>query len=316
MRGSGGGLMATPPHPLKGLVVLGVALTFGTALSLAALWLGWRLSSSPAALPETVTISPVHAALQAVLDDGLAAAGAADYGAQHQGPLRADGTSNLASGRDNGGVGGFQVHKRSPFGAGIDHTMDDDGIDFTTLPEIKPAKYVDPYTERGVQWSGALVQLMEQVCENGLFYPFIYRDHFTKTGSGQTYDKTQTLTVFLQGFSREDARAALTATGNDMEASAALLLEQQQQQRGGASGFGGWLLGGHGGGVAGRQEGGVVPGLLLETAVEPLAEGGGGDVNVGGVMAATGDSSAGIDDGRTERDGVVVVDDGGEDDFR
>jgi hypothetical protein len=40
------------------------------------------------------------------------------------------------------------------------------------------------------------------VSKNGLFEPFIYKnDHFTKTGSGQTWGKLQKRTFFLRNYS-------------------------------------------------------------------------------------------------------------------
>eukprot|EP01043_Picozoa_sp_COSAG02_P083370 COSAG02_NODE_21403_length_789_cov_1.272464_1_plen_224_part_10 len=174
-------------HVLHGrarwMFAMGAAMVMCSALS-AMLWIGLLDLSRPSIVAQTPQITPMHAALQAVFDDGLAAAGAAEYGLTHQGPLRPDGTINLVGqGGIDGQAGGFRVHKRSPFGSGVDHTMDEDGIDFIELPEVKPAKYIDPHAEQGVQWSGALVQLMEQ------------------------------------GYAREDAQAALSSTGNDLEAS-------------------------------------------------------------------------------------------------
>ena len=52
------------------------------------LWYSLVHSGRPSTLPKTTTIAPMHAALQSVFDDGLAAAGAEDYGSQQQGPLR------------------------------------------------------------------------------------------------------------------------------------------------------------------------------------------------------------------------------------
>lgn len=181
------------------------------------LWIGLLHESRLMIQPDTPSVTPMQAALQAVFDDGLASAGAAEYGSQHQGPLLSDGTINLVGhGRGGAHAGGFRVHKRSPFGSGIDHTMDD--IDFTKLPEIKPAKYIDPHSERGVQWSGALVQLMEQ------------------------------------GYAREDAQAALAVTGNDLEASAMLLL-QGASQPGVANR---WFFGGRDGDARGDNVAGLV----------------------------------------------------------
>lgn len=195
------------PRP-RWVLFPGVALVLCSALSfILGIW--WICSSSTrqAAILEAPRITPMHAALQAVFDDGLVAAGAEDYGSQHQGPLRPDGTINLIGNENSDGqVGGFRVHKRSPFGSGIDHTMDEGGLDFTELPEIKPATYVDPHAERGVQWSGALVQLMEQ------------------------------------GYAREDAQVALSSTGNDLEASAKLLLQQRIAYSHGV--LSGWFVGG------------------------------------------------------------------------
>ena len=242
-------------HTRWTMVVGAWALAGCGALSLV-LWTGLLHRSSPSVLPDTPSITPMHAALQAVFDDGLTAAGAAEYGSQHQGPLLSDGTVNLVGhGRDGDHAGGFRVHKRSPFGSGIDHTMDD--FDFTKLPEIKPAKYIDPHSERGVQWSGALVQLMEQ------------------------------------GYAREAAQAALTVTGNDLEASARLLLQGARQP----SVVNRWFF-------SERDGPDTVAGVVLETMPAPTA---------GRIPPATSTSWTKKLDARLQRDEVAVIDD--QDDF-
>ncbi len=238
---------------------MGAAMVLCSALS-AMLWIGLLDLSRPSIVAQTPQITPMHAALQAVFDDGLAAAGAAEYGLTHQGPLRPDGTINLVGqGGIDGQAGGFRVHKRSPFGSGVDHTMDEDGIDFIELPEVKPAKYIDPHAEQGVQWSGALVQLMEQ------------------------------------GYAREDAQAALSSTGNDLEASSKLLLQAVNHP----GVFSRWLLGGRD--VPPQTD--AAARLVLEATTSPR-------------RASTASASAmrGAD-GSIEHDRIIVVDDEEDDDI-
>ena len=148
------------------------------------------------------------------------------------------------------------MHKRSPFGSGVDHTMDGDGIDFTKLPEAKPAKYIDPHAEQGVQWSGALVQLMEQ------------------------------------GYAREDAQAALSSTGNDLEASAKLLLQAASNP----GVFSRWL--------SGRREGAAQMGLATRLVLETTTS-----LHVGTTGPTPSASMVLGADGTIEDDRIIVVDD-------